>query len=310
MFEPVLAERAIGRVMDHYVEPGARDLCLSIYYADESPVGEIIESAQTLPFLTERRVVVVHRAERLQTDQAARVMLPYLESPNESTVLLLVAQDIDRRSKFYKACEKGGEVVECGLLQEREAVAWAREEFTRRGKEPVPAALTFLIERTGRGLSEVTNAIEMVSNFVGPEEKTITEEAVAEACTDAHEDLVWDMTDAIARSDPREALRVLRRILDPGKNEFQILGSINWLLRQAYGVAAGGDARAGTSSFVAKKAKPLADKFGLPRFRGAFGLCVNTDLMMRSTGVDRSLALELLVIKLAAPAGGRARRSS
>ncbi|MBI5095821.1 MAG: hypothetical protein HZB26_25735 [Candidatus Hydrogenedentes bacterium] len=52
---------------------------------------------------------------------------------------------------------------------------------------------------------------------------------------------------------------------------------------------------------VAKKVAPLSRKLGVAKLRSAFRLCIQTELMLRSTGVDRALALELLVIRLAAP---------
>jgi len=299
-FEPLLAQRALERATSLFVDPSMKDLCYAAYFADETDAAEVADMARTVPFLTERRVVVVYRAERYASEPAGAALLRYLEAPSESTLLMLVTDQLDRRWKLYKACDKAGGIVDCPELKEHEVLLWARTEIESRGKDIDGTALRELVDRTGTHLSEVNNAIHLVCGFVGERDR-ITRDDVAAACTDVDEEEVWALTDAIARSDTGTAVRVLREIVDPNKNEFQILGSINWLLKSAYAVAAGGPTRNKLSTFVARKVTPLADKLGREKFRDAFALCLDTDLMLRSTGVDRSLALELLVIKLAAP---------
>lgn len=297
-FEPVLAQRAVDRLVDLYVDPSTRDLAYSVYYADEADPGEIVSVSRTLPFLSERQVVVVQGAERYESESAAGPLMSYLENPSDTTVLALVANRLDRRSKLYKTCTKSAAVVECPELKEREASSWARQEIERLGKRIEGPALQQLIDRSGTRLGDVANAINLVTNYVGAAE-TIAEADVVTACADVAEEEVWSLTDAIASSDTDKAVRVLREILELGKNEFEILGTINWLLKSAYFAAVPSAHR--LQPFLLKKVGPLAEKLGKEKFRDAFSLCMDTEILLRSTGVDRTLALELLVVKLAAP---------
>lgn len=296
-FEPLLAHRAVDRMVAHYVEPGMRDLSYSSYHADETPVGEVVSVARTYPFLSERRVLVVYGVERYELETHTKPLIEYLAAPCETTILLLVANRIDRRLKLFKACEKNGMVVGCPELRENEAEAWARDEIKQRGKRIEAEALKLLVKRTGTSLGDVNNAIELLCNYVGHAD-TIGESDVDAACADVAEESVWSLTDAIAASDTRKAMESLRAVIDLGKNEFEILGSINWLLKSAYLVATNNDRLA---PFLANKIRPLAVKLGKQKLRDAFSLCMNAEIMLRSTGVDRALALEMLVIKLAAP---------
>jgi DNA polymerase III delta subunit len=140
--------------------------------------------------------------------------------------------------------------------------------------------------------------VTLVCNYVG-NETIIQETDVHAACADVAEEEVWTLTDAIAASDTGKALLTLRTILDRNTSEFEILGTITWLIKTAYFTATANAAR--VKPFLAQKVRPLAEKLGKEKFRDAFALCMNTEVMLRSTGVDRTLALELLVIKLAAP---------
>ncbi len=250
----------------------------------------------------DRRVVLVRNAERYNTESAAGPLIEYLKSPCPSTILLLIAGQIDKRTKFYKSCEKAGTVIECPQLSEQEVSQWVRTEMTAREKSIEPVAVQEIVRRAGTHLSDVNNAIGIVIAYAG-DASTIRESDVVAACADVAEEEVWSLTDAIAASQSAVALTSLRKLIDLGKQEDEILGIINWLLKSAYALALGGPSANSISRFVANKVRPLSDKLGLQKLRDAFALCTDAHFMIRSTGVDGALALELLVVKLAAPRG-------
>jgi DNA polymerase-3 subunit delta len=280
-----------------------RDLCFNSYYADEADTSEICSVAQTFPFLAERRVVLVNGAEHYDdVESAARPLLAYLERPCDLTLLILVAAQVDRRMKFFRSCEKNAVIVECPELRRHEAVRWAVNEARQRGKTVDSAAAERLVERAGTRLGDVANAVTLVCNYVG-DAPAVHVADIEAACADVAEEEIWALTDAIAVSDTNKAVHVLRRLIELGRNEseveFKVLGTLNWLLKTAYMAAIPQSGR--VKPFLANKVRPLADKLGREKFRDAFALLMDTDILFRSTGVDRGLALELLVIKLAAP---------
>ena len=307
-FEPFLAERAVERLVETYVDPSMRDLAYTVFRADECKPEEIVLEAQTAPFLAERRVVLVRGAEVYNAETRGKRLLLYLESPCDSTLLILVSSKADKRTKFYKLCEKNGIVVECAALGERDVAAWLRSEAEARGRRIEPSAIQEIVRRAGTRLSDVNNALGIVCDYAG-EGAVVREEDVIAACADVAEEEIWTLTDAIAASCPRDALGALRKLCDYGKREDEIIGIVNWLLKSAYAVAARDSAQRPVSSFVEKKVAPLAAKLGVGKLRAAFALCTDTHFMIRSTGVDGMLALELLVIKLSAPGRRRKQRS-
>ena len=299
-FEPYLAERAVELFCDTYVQPETKDLAYAALYADETKPADVVMEAQTMPFLTERRVMLVRQAEKYNTEAADGPLISYLESPNETTVLLLIASRIDKRTKFFKACKKSGEIVECPEMNEREISDWIRGEIKTRDKKIEPAAIQEIIGRTGTHLSDVNNALTIVTTYVG-EGEVIREEDVVAACADVAEEEIWALTDAIAASNAGKALVSLRRLIELGKHPDELMGIINWLLNSAYAVAIAGAGQPKISPFVARKVTPLAEKLGINKLRAAFALCTDTHFMLRTTGVDSNLAMELLVVKLAVP---------
>ena len=111
-----------------------------IYATDKSSTaGSIAEAARQLPMMSERRVVVVLRAEKLlkpkRKGKAGDVPDPdegptpdvdaledYVKKPEPQTTLVLLASDIDRTRRLSKALLKQATIVECwGLKQSKDA---------------------------------------------------------------------------------------------------------------------------------------------------------------------------------------------
>lgn len=303
-FESFLADQAVDRFIDQYVDPSSRDFAYAAYYADETNPGAIVLDAQTLPFLAERRVILVRNAERYGTESAAGPLLEYLKSPNDMTVILFIAAKADKRTKFYKACAKVGEIIECPALAHREMTSWVTSEARRREVQIDSQAAQEIAHRAGAHLSDADNALTLVVNFVGQDSERITVEHVIAACADVAEEEIWALTDAIADSQTGKALQALRRLTDLGKHPDEMIGTINWLLKNAYAVAMS-EGEPPISRFVAQKVRPLAEKLRVTKLRAAFALCTDTQFMMRNGHVDSDLAIELLVVKLAAPIARR-----
>ncbi|MCF6285275.1 MAG: hypothetical protein L3K26_08800, partial [Candidatus Hydrogenedentes bacterium] len=156
-WEPLLAERTVERIIDTYVDPSMRDMALGVFHADEAKIGDIVLEAQTLPFLVERRVIVVRNADRYNAMSGEKKsplypLIGYLENPSESTIFILITSKIDKRKKFYKACLKAGAVVECPQLDDGALSQWIRAEVGNLNKEINGSAINELIHRGGSRL--------------------------------------------------------------------------------------------------------------------------------------------------------------
>src|SRR5262245_34735011 len=89
--EPFLLDDAVARVTRGlFPEGGDLALCREIVDAREAGAGAIVESALLLPWIGSRRLVVAKAVDELGA-KAAEPLGTYCQSPNPSTVLLLIA---------------------------------------------------------------------------------------------------------------------------------------------------------------------------------------------------------------------------
>lgn len=301
-FEPYLVDCALDKLMEVYVDPSLRDLAFSVFYADETPPGTVAEEARTVPFLAERRVVLVRNADvymAMGSDKRSPLqpLLQFIENPPEASLLILVSPSLNRLKPLYKLSEKNGVFVECPQLGDKEYTGWIQDEVAKVGNTISHAALTLLIDRVGGKMGDMRNAVNLICNFAGTG-KAITEEHVLAASGDVAETTIWALTDAIAASAPAAALECLHELLSMNKSPEEIIGTLNWLLESTYRAHPDTPIKLG-KPFVERKVAPLTRKFSPKRLAAALAMCTKTNFALRSTGTDAHLLLEMLIIKLA-----------
>lgn len=89
---------------------------VQVYEGKDQNIGEIIDLAETLPFLAERRVIFLDNSGLFKA--GGEKLAEYLEHPNETTFFVFTENEIDKRSKLYKTVNSGGIAVEFGIQDE------------------------------------------------------------------------------------------------------------------------------------------------------------------------------------------------
>ena len=274
-----------------------------IYATDKSSTAlSIVESARQLPMMSERRVVVVLRAEKLlkpkRKGKAGEVPEPdegptpdvdaledYVKKPEPQTTLVLVASDIDRTRRLSKALLKQATIVECwGLKQSKDAKVnlWqvakqaeqlVRQAVTNAGQQIDHAAARLVAERAGADISRLRGDVDRLLLYAaGKPRITLADAREVVSSETAQDD--WAVTTAIQRGDTAEALRQLGLSLESGAVPFMILGQLAYFVREKLATI---DAR---------------------RVHPAIEAVFRTDLDMKSSGGDTRVLLERLVAEL------------
>ena len=292
--------------MTALVEDELRAFNVERMYAGEKGVtaSAIVESAQMLPMMSDRRVVLVLRAEKLlkpkrKGGKQANVDLEdgeaeapsdldalgkYVENPSPSTTLVLVAADVDKTRKAVKAVLKHATVVEgWGLKPGKEArgsdlhqAARIAEQMVKKavaesGQLIEPAAARLLATRAGFDIIRLRGDIERLMLYtVGKPGISLADAQEIVSAETAHDD--WAVTNAIQNRNAKEALRQLAMALDAGGVSYQILGQLAWFVREK-----------------------MADPRRVP---AAIEALFRADLDLKSSGGDPRVVLERLVVEL------------
>ena len=106
--------------------------------------GEVIDLAQTMPFLAERRVLVIENSGFFK--KGGEDLAAYLADPAPTAHFLFVEAEVDKRSKLYKAVTAKGRVIECKTPDDGVLKRWVAELLMKDGKRITQRDLDYFLE--------------------------------------------------------------------------------------------------------------------------------------------------------------------
>ncbi|HVE57584.1 MAG TPA: DNA polymerase III subunit delta, partial [Pyrinomonadaceae bacterium] len=159
------------------------------------------------------------------------VLSAYLSRPSETSVVIFVADELDKRRKMSKILIENSCAVEFAKFSDHELVNWARKEIKDAGFDAEEKALHQLVGLVGDNLRRLTNEIKKVTTAALPD-KIVTYDLVESLVTNSREIPNFDLTDQIFGKDKRKPLQTLKKILDDGAEPLMLLGLIAHNLRR------------------------------------------------------------------------------
>ena len=102
--------------------PAEDTMNYSYFEGKKADLPEILELMQTMPFFNDHRLIVLDQTELGK--KSNEDFLKALKDIPESTILLIIEDEADKRSKIYKYINKEGCAVAFETPKEKELVLW------------------------------------------------------------------------------------------------------------------------------------------------------------------------------------------
>ena len=182
-----------------------------------------LAAAEQLPMMSARRVVRVTDFAKLDEANEA-ILLNYLKRPVASTVMLFIADEIDKRKTLTKTLMQLG-AFEFAPLNDAELKTWARARLKTLGAEADTEVLHLIVELVGHDVRRLTNELNKLSAAAMPSGK-ITLEQVEALVSRSRELMNWELTDQMMQRNRRGALQTLEHLLDDGAPPLMLIGLI------------------------------------------------------------------------------------
>lgn len=320
--DDILRGEALSRLLDELVGDGDRSLLLDEFDLDTTTLGAAIDAAQTIPFLTDRRIVVVRRFGRFSKGEDVAELVAYLADPLPSTTLVLVWEKpvkpvdggapVSSKPAVPQALTKavtaaGGAVIDpspSGKLD-----AWVPAHLKEAGLDVDARAVRLIVESLG---DDAGGIVELTARLAGafPPGTRLGADQVAPLLGPAGGVAPWDLTDAIDRGDPAAAIDQLHRMLRGGdRHPLAIMATLqSHYLRMLKLDGAGARSEKDAaqvlgikgSTFPAKKALTQARKLGSDGVQRSVALVAAADVDLRGARAwPGELVMEVLVARLA-----------
>jgi len=306
--ERVLLDDAVARLKAQVAEQGDLDFNYDVFHADNSEAEAIVAASQTLPFMSERRLVVVRDVHLLPAD-AQRVIARYVADPSPLTCLVLVADKMTKGNVLYKAVQAGG-----GQIHEYEAPrksrypAWIRERLAERGKKVTSAAAMRIFEVIGDDVGRLRNEIDKICLYYDDRIELDTDE-VDEVLSATTQATIFELTDSIGNRDRQKALRTLQKLLDRSEPLPAIYHTVLRHVRMVLAAKVLTERGIGQPSaiarelklieFVARKYRDQSRNFTIEQLRDLHRQLVQIDFDVKSGRGELLTALERFLLRMA-----------
>ena len=273
------------------------------YEGKDVSVGEIIDLAETMPFLAERRVIILENTGLLK--HGGEALAEYLASPSPTAFFIFAETEIDKRSKLYKTIQGKGVAVEFAVQDEATLRKWILGMIRRENKNISGNALNLFLTKTGTDMENIYRELEKLFCYC-LEKDAITEEDIEQICTQKVSNQIFDMVNAIADRKQKQALSLYydllalkeapMRILFLIGRQFNILLMVKEMKKRGYDnktIAS----KAGIPPFTVGKYAAQASKFRTRDLRQALNECVSADEAVKTGRMNDRMSVEILIVK-------------
>lgn len=217
-----LAARAISEAVLR--DASLRDFNESSFSLTSMDVQQAIAAAEQLPMMTARRVVRVTDFSKLrEADEEA--LARYASRPAESSVVIFIADDLDKRRKLSKQLLDACTSVEFASLGDNELATWAKSRLRELKAETDDRSLHQIIALVGSDVRTLSNELQKLATAALPS-GLITMEMIDTLVGRSRVLSNFELTDYLIARNRRRAVQTLQRLLDDGAEPVMLIGLI------------------------------------------------------------------------------------
>ncbi len=231
--EEYIKQSALKQLCSKLLPAGLEEMNLT-ELQDPDP-DSLIAAAETLPFMGEKRLVVVRECSlvtagrKSEDERKAEAITDYLSHISPTTCLVFyVKGKADGRKKLYTQLKKKNAIVDFSPMNDAECADWARKTMRRLGKQLSSEAAGQLVFTVGRDAALLKQEMDKLASYLD-EREVVTAEDIDAICTRSTECTVFQMVDAQVAGNTDTTFALLRDMIRAGEQRMMILAM---LLRQ------------------------------------------------------------------------------
>ena len=288
------------------------DMNITRFSGEMDSIEEFMDTAVTLPFFAERRLIVVEDSQLFKASSngkarpAAEELAGRFDEIPESTCIIFNETAADKRFKLYKKAAGEGTEADFEYLTGDELLGFIGRRLRAADVGITRKAAELLVERVGQDLNLLNNeADKIIAYFEG---KTITPADVESIAAVRAEDKIFDMLREAMQGKVDKAMEYYQDLLSLRESPIKILVLAGQQCAKTLSVKQCMTARLSEAEMMSKLSmssgaiyhtKELARAFSIEQLEKGVSLAAEYDEAVKSGNLDQQLAAELLLVGLA-----------
>jgi len=258
--------------------------------------------AQTLPFFSERRLILIENSDLFKVQSN---LSDVLSQAPESTFFIFAEKEVDKRNKAFKLIKDQGTVSEMNGLDDKNLKLFVASLLKPSGKKITESTADYLLEKTGTDMENIKNEVDKLISYTLDRE-TITVEDVDEIVTPQITGQIFQMMDAIGLKQQSKALSLYYDLLSVREKpshilyllmrHFNILLQIKDLILSGYSPAVITE-KVSIPAFTVNKYISQSKNFTVEQLKSALKLAADTEEQIKTGRMQEMIGTELLIIR-------------
>ncbi len=269
--------------------------------------AEVISVANTMPFFSDRRLILIENSGlfKSQSDLA-----DYMVSIPETTHIVFVESEVDKRNRLYKAVKNVGNISEMNTMDEKNLKLWVATLLDKDNKKISEDTILYLLNKIGSDMENIQNEVEKLICYAY-EREIITKEDIDEVCTAQITGKIFLMVDAIGNRQQKKALDLYYDLLALKEKpmsilflitrQFNILVQVKNLLSLGYNNTVISQ-KTGLMPFTIGKYVSQSKNFTMDILISALKSSADIEEMIKTGRLIDKIGVELLIVKFSSAA--------
>jgi len=313
----------LNEIIQRYRKIDRSGLNLTIFEGENLEFNEFKNSVESIPFLADKRLIVVKNLISQGTSQTIKEIIDYepqMTKFKSAVIVFYETGELNKVNVLFKKLKKIAQSQEFQLLKPFELNKWIKEKISQYKSSNVSIdkeALEKLAAYVGSNLWQMTNEIDKLILYKMSDTGRNNPRSAPATITSKDVDLlikakidtnIFNTVDALGRKNKKEALKNLHQHLEEGVSEIYLLTMIVWQFRNLIKVKSLTNAETnleiskkfGLHPYVARKTIAQTQNFTLRQLKKIYQKLLEVDLSIKTGKADAKTALDMLVIQLTA----------
>ncbi|HWT27120.1 MAG TPA: DNA polymerase III subunit delta [Mobilitalea sp.] len=273
----------------------------SYYEGKDVDSKKVAQDSQTLPFFSDKRLILIENSGLFKSQSDLSDILADMP---DSTIVIFVEDDIDKRNKLYKMVKDKGTISEMNGLDEQNLKLFVVSLFEQEGKKVTESTVTYLLDKIGSDMENIRNEVSKLNSYTLGKD-VIALEDIDAVITTQTTGKIFQMIDAIGSKQQNKALSLYYDLLSLREKPMSILFLItrhfNILLQtkdlQARGFSSSSiSEKVGVPPFATNKYIGQAKNFTTKRLKEALEFGTDVEEQVKTGRLLEKIGVELLII--------------
>lgn len=310
-----LIKEGVTEIVKKIIVPGFEDLNYIKLDGMTTTFYDIMNACETMPFMGEKKVVLVYRANFLKDksdNENSKIygeISKYLKDVPPHTILIMYylfndKRDTPKKNKKLVALSKISKVIHCDKLKKDRYYKKVDEVFKSKGKSIGKVELRYFSEKVQNNFDIIKREAEKLIAYTNGRE--ITKLDIDKLIQNKSEDDIFDLIDFISQRNVERALDLMDELLFKADQHMLIIVNVENHFKRLYEIkilVSKGKrvdeiaTKLRLPAFIAEKLMRQASKFSVKQLQEFMKICLETEREIKSSSVDKQVEMELMLFK-------------